>query len=144
MNVQINQFIVISKADFDRLNTRGVSDFTESGVILYPVGTLVPVIVKGKGCLANADIKSITITEKGTTVSFVLTEIASSTADAAYNMYRNQISAYAGSGNSGDIYEDAKDQVIPGMYTSNKKGSRSFNDSDDDDAPTFKPMRRFK
>ena len=83
MNVQLNQFIVISKAAFDRLNTRGVSDFTESGVILYPVGTLVPVIVKGKGCLANADIKSITITEKGTTVSFVLTEIASSTADAA-------------------------------------------------------------
>ena len=76
---------------------------------------ILPVIIKGKGCLANARISAITITPSGTTVTFTLTEIAKATSEAAYNMYKNQVSA--GNSSTGDKYEDAKDSVIPGIYT---------------------------
>lgn len=115
MNVKMNQYIVVSKDDYNRFSERGKNDFTENGVILYPIGQLVPVIIKGKGCLANARIHSITITEKGTTVTFTLTSIAKSTSDAVYDMYRNSVNSTIDK--SDDRFEDAKDAVIPGLYS---------------------------
>lgn len=115
MNVQFNQWIVVSKDDYNRFDEKGKNDFTESGVILYPIGGLVPVIIKGKGCLANAKIHKITISERGTTVTFSLTTIAKSTSEAVYDMYRNGVNSSIGT--STDKYEDSKDSMIPGVFS---------------------------
>lgn len=122
MNVVFEQFLVVSSRDYDRFSERGKNDYTESGVHLYDVNQLVPVIIKGQGCLANARISAITITQSGTTVTFTLTEIAKATSEAAYNMYKNQVSA--GNSSTGDKYEDAKDSVIPGIYTGSSRKFR--------------------
>jgi hypothetical protein len=139
MNVKFNQFIVCEKRDYSRFSARGKNDFTEPGVILYEIGSLVPVIIKGEGCLANAKISAITIRSTGTTVTFELTEIAKGTADAAYNLYRNGLNSNLNSGNSADIYEDAKDSVIPGVFS----GKSKF-DEDDDIAKFRSVGKRFR
>lgn len=139
MNLQFKNYLAMSEKEFRNLNHgAGVSDYTDSGIILYTIGASVPVIVKGKGCMANAMIKKLTITSKGTTVTFQLEEINSALADAAYTMYRATIS----SGNSGgDIYEDAKDAFIPGAFKG--KSSTSLKDEDDDDFD-FSPINPSK
>lgn len=119
MNVNFNQFIVVGKDDWNRFDEKGKNDYTESGVILYPIGGLVPVIIKGKGCLANAKIHKITISDRGTTVTFTLTTIAKSTSEAIYDIYRNGVNA--GTSSSSDKFEDSKDAVIPGVFTSKYK-----------------------
>lgn len=107
------KILVVSKSDYNRFSAKGKNDYTESGVTLYEPETVIPVVVKGLGCMANARIHKVTITAAGTTVTFTFEEIAKSTSDAVYTLYKN----YNVQKSDVSTKFDTDDAGIPGIYT---------------------------
>lgn len=103
--------IVCSSSEWDKLARARKGEtqkYSEEGGVIYPIGGMVPVIVKGKGCLALAKIISITLNKHGTTTELELTTLSQTEADAFYKAYK-----YSVSGTSSDEY--GSDAVVPGL-----------------------------
>lgn len=89
---------------------KNLYQYTEQGMLLYPIGSLVPIIEKGYGCIGIATVKSLTMDANSTTVIFTVSEVDKSTANTLYGMYRNNATVM---GNNDDPYSNT-DQIIPG------------------------------
>ena len=101
-------FIVVD----DTFKKREKCNFTVNGDVIYPLGTPMPVIVKGSGCIGVGIVVSSTRNGSSTSITFKLSKTDNASASAYYDLYRNQISV---STDSEDAYENASDMVIPGM-----------------------------
>ena len=115
-------------------------NYSESGNIIYPVGGMVPVIVKGEGCKALAKIISMTIDKHGTTTTIELTTLSQADADAFFKAYKFSVSG-AGSDEYGT------DAVVPGLgrlpgLSGKTSGKHVDPFDDDDDDLGFKPIGR--
>lgn len=149
-NFEMRSFLTIGAKDsinslkvYNQRYETEVYEFTNNGVLLYPIGTPIPVIRKSKGCIGLAVISEITITANTTKVRFEFNEDISSNDKIAYfNLYRNQVSS--GNTSSSDIYDSSEDVIIPGALgsininnsepkVSKRKKNHYFDDDDDDD-----------
>lgn len=132
MNYNFSSFLVMDNAK--RFKVGGVYDERVSGYQILNIGTYVPVIVKGGGCVGMAKIESLLLTNNTTSVRFTFYNVPSmKEGQIYYNLYRNSLSG------SND-YEDAQDVIIPGLMGKNRSNSGSVvidDDSDDDDDDDF-------
>lgn len=118
--MRLENFIIVND-----IKRRGTESYTVDGMVLLPIGTPLPVILKGKGCCGIGIVSELRITEQTTTIKFELNEISKEHADAYYALYRNQVTFNT---DSDDPYEQT-DQIIPGMMRSLPgKGSSSKKD----------------
>ena len=106
--MKFTTFIVVD----DTFKKREKCNFTVNGDVIYPLGTPMPVIVKGSGCIGVGIVLSSTRNGSSTSITFKLSKTDNASANAYYDLYRNQISV---SSDSDDAYENASDMVIPGM-----------------------------
>lgn len=110
--IEFKGYIVCSSGEWDKLARARKGErqnFSEQGGVIYPIGGMVPVIVKGQGCLALAKIVSIKLDKHGTTTELELTTLSQNDADAFYKAYKFSVS---GSGSSDEYGSDA---VVPGL-----------------------------
>lgn len=129
MNFKFMQFLIVDP-DFNCKKR----NYTISGIAIFPVGSVIPIIKKGKGCAGLADIKNISYNEETTSITFKYVETTKESASAFYDLFLiNSGSEPA----SGDFYENT-DQLIPGAMglkskksMQNKKRNSSFYDEDD-------------
>lgn len=134
-------FIVVD----DTFKKREKSNFTVNGDVIYPLGTPMPVILKGSGCIGVGIVLESTRKGSSTSITFKLSKTDKASADAYYDLYRNQISVSSDA--SEDAYDNAADMVIPGMMAganikpklseddrgrSRKRSLSDFMDDDDD------------
>jgi hypothetical protein len=112
MSLKITNYLVVdSNIDMRELKiSKNCYEYTSEGSIFYPIKSVIPVIVKGKGCVGTAVIKQILIKEETTTVGFEFNTVDSVTAKVMYSMYMNNASMMNTS--DGDIYNH--DVSIPG------------------------------
>ena len=126
MNFNFGQYVVCSANEYSNMGVK--NKFSTPGIVIYPIGVPVPVIVKGKGCGGNAIITSVSYDANSTTITFTLNEVSKEVGNAIYSLYRGQAST---SGDSSS-YED---QFIPGAMrkssgvsfsggSSSRRGSR--------------------
>lgn len=104
--------IVVSSGEWDKLARARKGDsqmYSEPNGVIYPIGGMVPVIVKGQGCLALAKIISVKIDRNGTTTELKLTTLSQAEADAFYKAYKYSVSGTSGSDEYGS------DAVVPGL-----------------------------
>lgn len=135
----IAQFIAMDKHEWNAMadgRRRSSYTYTESGQLIAPIGSYIPLIVKNYGCQGYAVIKSITIEKNTTTFEFTVKTIDTDAAKGVYAMYMS----FGGHGSSGDKYEDASSANIPGLYQG--KRSATSVDMDDDDDDDGLPMTR--
>ena len=87
MNVM--QFIIVdSDARMrDTRDTKTRYTYAMPGSVLLPVGSYVPVIRAGRGCLGIARVESIEIREESTTVTFTMVD-KNGNYDAIYTLYK--------------------------------------------------------
>lgn len=117
MNLSLETFIVIdAETKMSSIKTGGQYEWTNSGMKLYPIGTILPIIKKGKECMGLGVVRSMTITESSTTIVFEVVEQGRDYS-AYYNLYRNQNTV--GYTNATDSY-DEYDMVVPGAYTASR------------------------
>jgi Ni,Fe-hydrogenase III small subunit len=91
-------------------------EYTDGGSILYPINNVIPVIVKGKGCIGTALVKYLIMKEETTTVGFEFnTAISDTTAKVMYAMYMNNSSMM---NDNDDVY--SHDVSIPGAVNAPK------------------------
>ena len=141
MKCSFNPFLVLD--DGGNFKKGGNYDVRVSGYQILNIDTYVPVIVKGKGCVGLAEIKTLLFSKDTTSVRFNFYNISSEAeAKAYYNLYRNSV--------GGEMdYEDGQDAVIPGIAGGRKRSTSSiFDDDDDDDSKDSfyrgpKPTSRF-
>lgn len=102
------------------------------GPRIYPIGEMIPVIVRGEGCVGMAQIKEFTVQESVTNVTFILHECDKTTAQVLYNQYRNKVSM---SNYKDASFESADDAIIPGIAPKSTRGKaahrRYVSDGDD-------------
>lgn len=79
----------------------------------YAIGVPVPIIIRGKKCVGLAIPKAITFDEAGSVLKFRFKEVSDSAAQEYLKLYV-MISASNPMNDSGDPYEDAESQMIPG------------------------------
>ena len=91
--------------------------YTEEGMLLYPIKSVVPVIARGKGCIGTALIKSLNIDENTTSVQFEFVEVDKNTARVLYSLYMNNSTMQSGS-DGYDPYN--QDIVLPGAVSAPK------------------------
>lgn len=106
MNFNFGQYVICNSNEYGGFGSR--TKFSMPGIIIYPIGVPIPVIVKGKGCGGNAVISNVSYDENSTTITFSLNSVSKDVGNAIYSLYRGQAST---SGQSSDSYED---QFIPG------------------------------
>lgn len=108
--MQIKNFIVVD--DLEKARRKGKCAF--NGEVYIPIGTSIPVIHKGRGCIGIGVVHQLIISSESTTVSFSLeTNISDTSKRAYYDLYRNQNTM----SESGDMYDNS-DVVIPGAIGS--------------------------
>lgn len=114
MNFNFESAVVIGDGGNVESNIRHKKSSWEASVTgakIYPIGTLMPFIVRGRGCFGYATVKEFTVSAETTTIKFNVVYITdTSITGALYNMYRNSVTA-SGSAD----YEDSEDVVIPGL-----------------------------
>lgn len=133
MDFKLAQFLVIDP-DFNCKK----GQYTISGLVIFPVGSAIPIIKKGRGCIGIADIKSFKVTEGTTTVTFKYQETTKDSASAYYDLFL--INTNSSESASGDFYDNT-DQLIPGAMglkpsksssnDTNKRRKSRFYDEDD-------------
>ena len=112
MSLKITNYLVLDN-DINMRNllvSKTYYEYTEEGNVFYPIKGVIPVIVKGKGCIGTALIKSIYIKEETTTIGFEFTPVNNTTAKVMYAMYMNNSSMMNVTDN--DVYNH--DVSIPG------------------------------
>ncbi len=112
-NLKVTNYVVLENGTSLgslRMSKR-VYQYTDQGMVLYPIGSLIPVIAKGDGCIGMAVIKSLLMEEDTTTVRFQFVKIGTQAASVLYSMYQNNASMRGYS--SDDPYTNS-DIVIPG------------------------------
>lgn len=130
--MKVSNFITMSEKEYRRSGaTAGETlEITLSNHQLFDMSTLVPVIVRGVGCIGYAEINQIVLTKNGSTkVEFYLKGMSEKSKEAAYILYTNQAA-------TGD---NANETMIPGIYqsrTTGPKNDRRFVD-DDEDIPGY-------
>lgn len=114
--MEIAQFITVNKDHPGKFYEGDSYSHTESGLKLFPVGSIVPVIRKGTDCIGLATIISASMSENSTKVTFSMKgPIGKESKKAFYNWY------LICNGMRGDMYET--DQMIPGAMGLGKKNS---------------------
>ena len=131
---KVGQFIAMDKGEYNAIivggSLRDGYQFTETGMVIIDIGTLVPCIVKGHNCIGYAKINSLYITAESTTISFTIITMSKQDAEAHFNMYRQVMSTTIRS--SDDRYEDSSDMSV-GLYRGKSSANIGFNNDDDDD-----------
>lgn len=132
--MKISNFILIDNDSSTTFYASRKYQYTNTGSIIYPIGSIVPVIRKGKNCVGLAKVVSFMVTEDTTTVAFtMLGKISDQTKEAYYALYSQDASF--GTRDADDIYEST-DQFIPGAMglgkgaTRKSKKSKPFYDDD--------------
>lgn len=124
-NVKISNFIVLDR-DLSLKDLRMSSRmyrYTDGGTIIYPIGTPVPIIKKGMGCIGFATIDKMVVTATSTEAYFEYSEINNKQmADAYYQLYRGTVTM--GASASDDIY-GGDDVIIPGVVTAPAQGPKA-------------------
>ena len=117
MSIKITNYLVLdSNTEISSLKvSRHTHGYTEQGTVLYPIKNVIPVIVRGKGCVGTALVKTVIMREETTTVEFEFTKVDPVTAKVLYNMYMNNSSMV---NNSDDVYSN--DVSIPGAINAPK------------------------
>lgn len=114
--MQIKNFIVVD--DLEKAKRKGKCAF--NGEVYIPIGTAIPVIHKGRGCIGIGVVHQLLISEDSTVVTFSLeTNVSETSKRAYYDLYRNQNTM----SESGDMYDNS-DVVIPGAIGSVNASSR--------------------
>lgn len=106
MTFNFNNFIVVDDSFSKRF---GRQSFTVTGQQLYQIGTAIPVIRKGSGCIGIAVVEAFTVTQTATTVTFDVSKVNENDAKVYYKLYQNSLSI----GESDDM-SDQEDMIIPG------------------------------
>ena len=112
MKIEFSQFIVMSENSYRSLDPHVGEeiDFTTEDRKIYDLDKPVPIIVKGVDCIGLAKVKSFTVYDNKTTVTFEFRSISKSTGKAAYALWTND-NAFG----DGAIYGD---EAVPGVYRS--------------------------
>ena len=137
--MQIKNFIVVD--DLDKARRKGKCAF--NGEVYIPIGTAIPVIHKGRGCIGIGVVHQLVISEGSTVVSFSLeTEVSENNKCAYYDLYRNQNTM----SNNNDMYDNS-DVVIPGAIGNIGSGgprpnwsNQSFDNNRRDRSPSLGDM----
>lgn len=103
--IKIENYIVLdSDAKMSKLKQgRSSYEYTVGGAVIYPVGSIIPVIQKSRGCIGLAKVEQITVRESSTTISFTVVT-KDGNFEGIYNAYRMSVSFMPSS--SRDIYDD--------------------------------------
>lgn len=109
------------------------NNYRVSGMVIFPINSPIPVIVKGEGCIGIASVSKFTVDATSTTITFTLEECSKEASKVFYNLYKNYT---VGGGIDADDPYSNTDQLIPGaMLNPNlrprKKRSRDIFDDDD-------------
>lgn len=142
MKCSFSPFLVLD--DGGNFKVKGNYDVRISGYQILNIDTYVPIIVKGRGCVGMAEVKSLLFTKDTTSVRFNFYNVNSKEEGKAYyDLYRNSV-------NGDEDYENSQDTVIPGIAGNKRLTSSIFNEDDDDDddnSDTFyrgpRPTSRF-
>lgn len=132
-NMKISNFIFIDTDSNTNFYAGKKYQYTNTGTLLYPIGSIIPVIRKGKNCIGLAKVLSFMVTEDTTTVQFqMLGKINEASKEAYYALYLQ--SASFSTQDADDIYENT-DQFIPGAMglgkgNARKSKKKSFFDED--------------
>lgn len=115
INMQISFYIVLDaniSLRHIRVRDSNEYEYTNTGTIIYPFNTPLPIIRKGEGCIGIATVTKIIMTGSATTVRFTYTEVDEQMAKAYYSLYKNSAVMNA----SDDVYANAEDTIIPGAF----------------------------
>ena len=127
--VKFENYIVVGSNEFsDRMSKYAINDH-----VFFPIGTPIPIIVKGSGCAAFAIIDTIKFDKHSTMIFFKIKNVSEDTRECAYTMYRN---AEGFENNSSS--EDSVFGVYRSKSTSSSSKKAKFDDDDDDDM-TYRP-----
>lgn len=129
--VKFENYITVGSNEF---NER-MSKYSFNGHVFFPIGTPIPIIVKGSGCPAFAIIDTIKFDKNTTTITFKIKNATEDTRRSAYTMYRNA---------EGFENNSSSEDSVFGVYrskTSSSSSSRRANldDDDDEDDMTYRP-----
>lgn len=124
--MKFGTFIIIDNDANMRFQAGKTYNYTQSGVIIYPIGKLLPIIRKGSDCIGLGKIISFTVTEETTRVTFTtMGKLSNEAKDAYYGLYRQDVTFSSHSSND-DIY-DSTDTIIPGAMGLRGKKTESRN-----------------
>lgn len=112
MKIEFATFIVMSENSYRTLDPHAGEeiDFTTEDRKIYDLDKPVPIIVKGVDCVGLAKVRSFTVFDDRTTVTFEFNTISKQTGAAAYKLWTNE-NAF----NDSEIYGD---EAVPGVYRS--------------------------
>lgn len=116
MNLSIETYLVQDNHPPRNSNSELTSAI--EGIHIYPIGSTIPLIVRGHGCVGLAKITGCYMREINTSVNYYFVNCSDATKKVLYDQYRNMISV-----SSDDSYEDVEDTIIPGIATGQRPSS---------------------
>lgn len=103
---------IVSFIELDEKVRKGKREYSVTGEVYIPINTVVPVILKGTGCIGTAIVEEICMRSESTRITFLFDpDISEQSKAAYYALYRNQVT------NTEDPY-DNQDVFIPGAMGS--------------------------
>ena len=129
-SVKFENYIVVGSNEFsERMSKYAINDH-----VFFPIGTPIPIIIKGSGCPAFAVIDTIKFDKYATTIFFkIKDDVSKDTRASAYTMYRNA---------EGFENNSSSEDSVFGVYrskTTSSSSSKKAKFDDDDDDMTYRP-----
>lgn len=99
----------------------GEDKFSVEGTVLFPIGSILPIIVSGTGCIGLAKVQACTLRETSSTVFFDVIELGDSKDyKAIYLMYQTQ----SGNTSNPDDYDAPTFGIPRASVTKKEKRNR--------------------
>ena len=140
MVISVETFLVMESngPQLRDLRYKNVWRYAVAGTKLFPVGSILPIIRKGTGCIGLAQIVGCNMMQDKTEVTFITTNCSEDMADSCYSLYRNEIT---NNPDTGDLYDDAEDTLIPGIIGSGNRNSGYYPSSSGSSKPRPKSSK---